>query len=110
MLAEYQVHPLKPLNSSDLSEFKLVANKFARMNFINRLNELSTDEKVPLLSRVLQLMIRVVHPYLPPGSSQRLMARKLMDKLPSFLGNQISFSLAKISRIDQKFINNAYVR
>ena len=106
MLADYQIHPVKPLNSSDLAEFKLAANTFVRMNFINSLIELPTHEKVPLLSRVLQPIIRVVYPYLPLGSPQRLKAKQLMDKLPSFLRNQIIFSLAKISKKDSKFTNS----
>ncbi len=106
LLAEYQIHPVKPLNSSDLSEFKLAANVFVRLNFINGLIELPTDQKVRLLSRVLQPMIRVVYPLLPLGSSRRLKARQWMNKLPSFLRNQIIFSLAKISRKDSKFANN----
>ncbi len=106
MLEDYRIHPVKPLNSSDVAESKLVANTFVRMNFINGLIELPTHEKVPLLSRVLQPIIRVVYPYLPLGSPQRLKAKQFMDKLPSFLRNQIIFSLAKISRKDSKFTSS----
>jgi len=97
---EFLVKPPSPLNPSDFVEFELASGIQKRASalpkFIN--DPLSKKVKKPSkFSRILKGVTRWLSPKFPHGSTQRRMARTLVNTLPRHLRNQIVSALAPTS-------------
>ena len=95
--SEFLVLPSRPLNPSDFVEFELVSGVQKRTGALPKFADpLMTKKinKLAIVSRLLKAVTRWLSPKFSHGSTQRRIARTLVNTLPRYFRNQIVSALA----------------
>jgi GT2 family glycosyltransferase len=97
MSSDFLILPKRPLNPSDFVEFDLVSGVRKRGGALPRFTEPLLTKKIKklaIISRLLKSLTRWLSPKITHGSTQRQIARTVVNTLPRYFRNQIVSALA----------------
>jgi O-antigen biosynthesis protein len=95
---EFKLHPPKPLNPSDFTEFFLASSYRRRESFLTKRGYLVPEQKTkdPLSRKLLIKLVRWLSLKFSHGSKQRILVRNLVNELPLRFKNLVIASLAQV--------------
>jgi GT2 family glycosyltransferase len=95
--SDFLVLPKRPLNPSDFVEFDLVSGVRKRAGALPRFTDpllTKMTKKFAIISRLLKSLTRWLSPKFTHGSTQKRIARTIVNTLPRYFRNQIVSALA----------------
>lgn len=97
MSSDFLVLPKRPLNPCDFVEFDLVSGVRKRAGALPRFTDpllTKRTKKFAIISRLLKSLTRWLSPKFTHGSTQKRIARTIVNTLPRYFRNQIVSALA----------------
>jgi GT2 family glycosyltransferase len=92
---EFKLHPPKPLNPSDYTEFFIVSSSRRRESFLTKRSVVPEQKnRVAFSRKLLGKITRWLSPKFSYGSKQRILMRNLVSAFPSRYKNMVIASLA----------------